>query len=205
MLMLSRTRAGRLLLLSALTLAAGTYAQSMNTNHIETATFGGGCFWCMEAVFQRIPGVISVASGYAGGTTENPTYKQVCTGDTGHAEVIQVQFDPQKLSYAKLLEFFWDGHDPTTLNRQGADVGTQYRSIILYSNAAQGAEAEKSKAEAQKHFLRPIVTQIVPLRKFYKAEAYHQNYYNDNPTQPYCSLTIRPKIEKLEKKLKSMH
>ena len=205
MLTLLKNHVGCLLLSSILTFAAGAHAQSMNTNQTEVATFGGGCFWCMEAVFQRIPGVISVASGYAGGKTENPSYKQVCTGETGHAEVIQIQFDPHKLSYAKLLEFFWDAHDPTTLNKQGNDVGTQYRSIILYSNDAQKLAAEKSKVEMQKNFSKPIVTQIVPLTKFYKAEAYHQNYYNDNSEQPYCSITIRPKIEKLEKKLKAMH
>src|SRR6185437_4290260 len=125
---------------------------SMNTNETEFATFGGGCFWCMEAEFQRIPGVIHVTSGFAGGRTENPTYKQVCTGDTGHAEVTQIEFDPKKISYAKLLNYFWDAHDPTTLNRQGADTGTQYRSIILYSNEAQKAAAEKSKAEAKSRF-----------------------------------------------------
>jgi peptide-methionine (S)-S-oxide reductase len=193
-----------LLLLGVMLGEAEGFSQTMNTNHNEVATFGGGCFWCLEAVFQRIPGVTFVASGYAGGKTANPTYKQVCSGETGHAEVIQIGFNPQKLSYGKLLEFFWDAHDPTTLNRQGNDVGTQYRSIILCSSAAQKATAEKSKAEAQKNFKRPIVTEIVPLTKFYKAESYHQNYYNDNSTQPYCDLTIRPKIEKLEKKLKEL-
>jgi peptide-methionine (S)-S-oxide reductase len=193
------------LLLALGLLAAGSmpgHSQTMNTNSIETATIGGGCFWCVEAVFQRIPGVKSVASGYAGGHTERPTYEQVCTGDTGHAEVIQLQFDPQKLSYEKLLEFFWEAHDPTTLNQQGHDVGTQYRSVIFYSNEAQKAVAEKSKAEAQKKFKKPIVTEIVPLKNFYKAEDYHQNYYNGHQSQPYCDATIRPKIEKLEKKLK---
>jgi peptide-methionine (S)-S-oxide reductase len=193
------------LLLTAILLGAGIpagWAQTMNTNHTEILTIGGGCFWCMEAVFQRIPGVKSVASGYAGGKTENPTYKQVCNGDTGHAEVIQLEFDPQKISYEQLLEFFWEAHDPTTLNYQGNDHGTQYRSIILYASDAQKAVAEKSKAAAQKNFKQPIVTEIVPLKKFYKAEAYHQNYFNDNSSQPYCSITIAPKIEKLEKKLK---
>ena len=174
----------------------------MNTNQTELVTFGGGCFWCMEAVFQRIPGVKSVVSGYAGGQKENPTYKEVCSGDTGHAEVIQLAFDPQKISCEKVLEFFWEAHDPTTLNRQGHDAGTQYRSIILYSSEAQRLAAEKSKAAAQKNFKSPIVTEIVPLKKFYEAERYHQNYYNDNSDQPYCSATILPKIQKLEKKLK---
>jgi len=172
------------------------------TNKTELATFGGGCFWCTEAIFQMVPGVKSVASGFAGGTKENPTYKEVCTGTTGHAEVIQVEYDPKVVSYEKLLETFWEAHDPTTLNRQGADTGTQYRSIILYSNDAQKTAAEKSKAEAQKQFSKPIVTEIVPLKKFYKAEDYHQDYYRNNPHAGYCQVVIRPKVEKFEKKLK---
>jgi peptide-methionine (S)-S-oxide reductase len=148
-----------------------------------------------------VPGVKSVASGYAGGTTENPTYKDVCSGGTGHAEVIQVEFDPKEVSYDKVLETFWQAHDPTTLNRQGADAGTQYRSIILYNSEAQKVAAEKSKAEAQKHFGRPIVTEIVPLKKFYKAEGYHQNYFRSNSDQPYCRAVILPKVQKFEKKL----
>jgi peptide-methionine (S)-S-oxide reductase len=196
--------AGCLLSLLGIWLAGETaaFAQSMNTNHTEFAYLGGGCFWCVEAVFQRIPGVISITSGYAGGTTENPSYEQVCTGTTGHAETTRIEFDPQKISYAKLLGYFWDAHDPTTLNQQGADVGTQYRSIILYSDDAQKAAAETSKAEAQKNFRKTIVTEIVPLKKFYPAEKYHQNYYNDNPDQGYCRVVIRPKVEKIEKKLK---
>jgi peptide-methionine (S)-S-oxide reductase len=173
------------------------------TNHTETATIGGGCFWCTEAIFKMLPGVKSVASGYAGGKKENPTYKDVCTGTTGHAEVIQVEFDPAVISYEKLLETFWEAHDPTTLNRQGADSGTQYRSIILYSSEAQKAAAERSKARAQAQFDRPIVTQIVPLTKFYKAEGYHQEYYRNNPDQAYCRIVIRPKVEKFESKLKA--
>jgi len=173
-----------------------------STNHTELATLGGGCFWCTEAIFQMLPGVRSVASGYAGGTKENPTYKEVCAGNTGHAEVIQVEFDPHAVSYEKIIETFWQTHDPTTLNRQGNDTGTQYRSIILYSNEAQKKAAEKSKAEAQKQFSSPIVTQIVPLTKFYKAEGYHQDYFRSNPSQPYCRAIIRPKVEKFEKKLK---
>jgi peptide-methionine (S)-S-oxide reductase len=149
-----------------------------------------------------LPGVKSVASGYAGGTRDNPTYKEVCTGNTGHAEVIQVEFDPAKVSLEKLLATFWEAHDPTTLNRQGHDSGTQYRSIILYANAAQKAAAEKSKAEAQKHFSQPIVTEIVELKKFYKAEDYHQDYYRLNGHAPYCQAVIRPKVEKFEKTLK---
>ena len=185
--------------------AAGGLAQTniMNNSdrHLATATLGGGCFWCTEAQYQLLPGVKQVTSGYAGGTKPNPTYKEVCTGETGHAEVVQVEFDPKVVSYEKILETFWEVHDPTTLNRQGADAGTQYRSIILYADESQRVAAEKSKAEAQKHFSRPIVTQIVPLAKFYPAEAYHQDYYRNNPQQGYCRAVIRPKIEKFEEKL----
>ena len=169
----------------------------------ETATLAGGCFWCLEAVYDQVQGVESVESGYTGGETDRPTYEQVCGEMTGHAEAVKITFDPAVISYRELLEIFFTIHDPTTLNRQGNDVGTQYRSIILYSNEAQKMAAEKSKAEMQKNFSKPIVTQIVPLTKFYKAESYHQNYYNENSEQPYCSITIRPKIEKLEKKLKA--
>jgi peptide-methionine (S)-S-oxide reductase len=171
-----------------------------STAKVETATFGGGCFWCGEAVFQRIPGVKSVTSGFAGGTTRNPSYQDVCTGQTGHAEVIQIQFDPSVISYDKLLEVFFEEHDPTTLNRQGNDVGTQYRSIILYSNPEQKAAAEKAKAEAARHFSKPIVTEIVPLTAFYPAEDYHQNYYNLHQTQSYCQFVIRPRLQKLIEK-----
>lgn len=174
------------------------------TNSIETATLGGGCFWCTEAIYQMLPGVKSVTSGYAGGTTENPTYKEVCSGTTGHAEVIQIAYDPKQVSYEKILETFWDAHDPTTLNSQGNDHGTQYRSVILYSSDAQKSAAEKSKAEAQKRFIKPIVTEIVPLKKFYKAEGYHQDYYRSNPDQPYCRAIIQPKVEKFEKKLEGV-
>ena len=164
----------------------------------QRLTFGGGCFWCIEAVFQRLKGVKSVASGYAGGDVPNPTYKQVCTGDTGHAEVVQLEFDPKEVSLETLLHVFWAAHDPTTLNRQGHDHGTQYRSIILFENDEQKAVAEKSKAEAQKEFKDPIVTQIVPLTTFYKAEAYHQDYFNNTGDQnPYCTVVIRPKLQKL--------
>lgn len=149
-----------------------------------------------------LPGVKSVTSGYAGGHTTNPTYKQVCEGTTGHAEVIQVEFDSGKISYEKILETFWEAHDPTTLNRQGNDFGTQYRSIILYHSPAQKAAAEKSKTDAQKNFSQPIVTEIVPLTTFYKGEAYHQDFYRNNPSQGYCRAIIRPKVEKFEKKLK---
>ena len=173
----------------------------MNTTHkTEIADLGGGCFWCMEAVFERLPGVISVASGFAGGHTDNPTYHEVCGGGTGHAEVTQIEFDPAKISYAKLLEVFWQAHDPTTLNRQGADEGTSYRSIILFRDKKQELLAEKSKLEAQKNFSSPIVTEIVPLKKFYKAEDYHQEYFDNNFNAPYCQVVIAPKLEKLEKK-----
>jgi peptide-methionine (S)-S-oxide reductase len=171
----------------------------MNTNKTESATFGGGCFWCMEAVFERLPGVKSVVSGFAGGHTANPTYEQVCAGDTGHAEVTQIEFDPAKISYEKLLDVFWQAHDPTTLNRQGADEGTQYRSIILYHSEAQKLAAEKSKAGAQKIFKHPIVTEIVPFAKFFKAENSHQEYYDNHSSAPYCQMVIAPKLEKLEK------
>jgi peptide-methionine (S)-S-oxide reductase len=183
--------------------AESTNSTTMNTtNSIELATVGGGCFWCTEALFQMLPGVKSVVSGYAGGKTENPTYKEVCEGNTGHAEVIQVEFDPKKISYEKILETFWEAHDPTTLNKQGPDSGTQYRSIILYHSPAQKAAAEKSMADAQKNFAQPIVTEIVPLTKFYKGEDYHQDFYQNNPNQGYCRAIIRPKVEKFEKKLK---
>jgi peptide-methionine (S)-S-oxide reductase len=174
-----------------------------STNKTELATLGGGCFWCTEALYQMLPGVKSVVSGYSGGHTENPTYKQVCAGDTGHAEVIQVEFDPKVISYEKILGAFWEAHDPTTLNRQGEDAGTQYRSVIFYHSEAQKAAAEKSKAAAQKQFAHPIVTEISPLTKFYAAEGYHQDYYRNNPNQGYCRVVIRPKVEKFEKKLKA--
>ncbi|MGA2244136.1 MAG: peptide-methionine (S)-S-oxide reductase MsrA [Verrucomicrobiota bacterium] len=167
-------------------------------NQTEIADLGGGCFWCMEAVFERLPGVISVTSGFAGGTTENPTYREVCTESTGHAEVTEIAFDPAKISYARLLEVFWQAHDPTTLNRQGADEGTSYRSIILYRDEKQKLIAEKSKLEAQKNFGNPIVTEIVPLKKFYQAEDYHQQYYDQNSSQGYCQMVIAPKLKKLE-------
>lgn len=170
------------------------------TNY-QKATFGAGCFWCVEAVFQRLEGVESVVSGYTGGKTENPTYKQICTGNTGHAEVIQVTFDSEKISYQDLLEVFWHTHDPTTLNRQGNDAGTQYRSAIYYHDDNQKQIAEQSKKEADNSgdFSDPIVTEITPIGTFYPAEDYHQNYYNENSYQPYCSFVITPKIKKLQK------
>ena len=172
------------------------------TNQIEVATLGGGCFWCMDAVFKLVPGVKSVTCGYAGGHTANPSYEQVCTGETGHAEVVQIKFDPKVVSYEKILDTFWHSHNPTTLNRQGADVGTQYRSIILYENEAQKAEATKSLKMEQAELSKPITTQIVPLKHFYRAEEYHQDYFSKNPDKAYCQLVIRPKVEKIEKRLK---
>ena len=170
----------------------------------ETATFGGGCFWCMEAVFERIAGVKKVTSGYAGGTVRRPTYEDVCTGLTGHAEVIQVEYDPDKISFEKLLQVFWIAHDPTTLNRQGPDFGTQYRSIILYRDEAQKEAARKSYEEmtAAGTFRNPIVTELVPLKVFYPAEAYHQNYYRRHRNDAYCQAEIVPKLRKLKLPLK---
>jgi peptide-methionine (S)-S-oxide reductase len=163
-----------------------------------TAVFGGGCFWCMDAVFQYVPGVIKITSGFAGGTEANPSYEEVCTGKSGHAEVIQITYDPAKVTYKQLLDLFWKAHDPTTLNRQGADHGTQYRSIILTDSPQQIAEAEASKKKAQAQFSDPIVTEIKPLTAFYPAEKYHQDYYRNNKdVNPYCQVVIAPKLKKL--------
>ena len=170
-------------------------SQPMKT---ETATLGGGCFWCVEAVYETLPGVIAVTSGYAGGQTENPTYEDICTGKTGHAEVVQIEYDPAKISFGRIVDLFWEAHDPTTLNRQGADTGTQYRSIILTSDDAQKTAAEESKARAQAKFKSPIVTEIVPLVKFYPAEDYHQDFYRENPMHPYNLAVTRPKLKKFE-------
>lgn len=173
----------------------------MSTNQLQKATFGGGCFWCVEAVFQRLKGVTAVESGYAGGKTTNPTYRDICSGTTGHAEVIQFTFDPAIIRFDDLLTVFWHTHDPTTLNRQGNDVGTQYRSVIFYHDEEQRKQAEASKKETDASDLwpDPIVTEISPLPEYYTAEEYHQNYYNDNPGQMYCSIVIPPKIAKLER------
>ena len=180
-------------------LAASLHAESepMKT---EKATLGGGCFWCVEAVYERLPGILSVTSGYAGGQTENPTYEQIGTGKTGHAEVVQIEYDPEKISYQKIIDLFWDAHDPTTLNRQGADVGTQYRSIILTASEDEARIAKESRDRAQGEFKSPIVTEIVPLEKFYPAEDYHQDFYRENPMHPYNMAVIRPKLEKLDEK-----
>lgn len=164
--------------------------------HVK-ATLAGGCFWCMEAVYKRISGVVSVTSGYAGGQDPNPTYKEVCTGRTGHAEAIQIAYDPTVISYEQILDLFWEAHDPTTLNRQGADVGTQYRSAIFYHNEEQKQKAQESKKKAQEKFADPIVTEITELDSFYPAEEYHQDYFDLNPQAGYCRVVIEPKLKKL--------
>ena len=169
----------------------------------DTAIFGAGCFWCVEAIFQRLKGVESIESGYTGGTVENPTYKQVCTGETGHAEVAKIIFNPDVISFNELLEVFWTTHDPTTLNQQGADIGTQYRSAVFYLNDEQKMQAEKSKSEiATQIWDGSIVTEITPLKKYYKEEDYHQNYFNQNSDQSYCRFVINPKLEKFRKKFR---
>ncbi|GAA4282368.1 peptide-methionine (S)-S-oxide reductase MsrA [Gaetbulibacter aestuarii] len=166
----------------------------------DVATFAGGCFWCTEAVFERLEGVEKVVSGYTGGQIKNPAYREICTGRTGHAEAVQIVYDPDKIYYTELLEIFFATHDPTTLNRQGNDVGTQYRSAIFYSDEHQKGAAEKfiSFLEEEKEFDAPVVTEIVPLKVFYKAEDVHQNYYDNNQSQPYCQFIINPKIKKLK-------
>jgi peptide-methionine (S)-S-oxide reductase len=179
----------------ALVLSLGfCFAEPMNEEH---AVLGGGCFWCVEAVYEGLPGVKSVVSGYAAGKTPNPTYEEICTGESGHAEVVKISFDPALISYEKILELFWDAHDPTTLNRQGADHGTQYRSIIIAQNAAQRDTAEKSKAAAQSRFRSPIVTEIVDFTEFFPAEGYHQDFAEKNPGHPYVRAVIDPKLRKI--------
>ena len=175
----------------------------MNEN-LELATFGAGCFWCVEAIFQRIDGVEKVVSGYSGGQVKNPTYKEVCQGTTGHAEVCQLSYDPDVVSFDELLEVFWQTHDPTTLNKQGNDVGTQYRSAVFYHNKQQKQLAVEYKKKLDKSgaFNAPIVTEIVGYKTMYVAEDYHQNYFNENGSQPYCSFVIQPKVDKLEKVFK---
>ena len=165
----------------------------------ETATFAGGCFWCIEEIFRQQPGVLNVTSGYTGGQVPTPSYREVCSGDTGHAEAVQIEFDPQKTSYNKLLAVSWDAHDPTQLNRQGADIGTQYRSAIFTHSATQAAAARAALDAQNKsgHFPKPIVTEIVPAGPFYPAENYHQEYYRLNKRAPYCQAVIRPKLKKL--------
>lgn len=182
---------------------------NMNTENslsekLDTATFGAGCFWCVEAIFQRLEGVEKLSSGYSGGDIKNPSYKEVCTGRTNHAEAVQILFDPSKISYDELLEVFWKTHDPTTLNKQGADEGTQYRSVIFYHNDNQREIAEnyKKKLNASGAWDKPVITEISAFKNFYIAEENHQNYFNENGNQPYCSYVIQPKIEKFEKVFK---
>ena len=185
-------------LIVALVLVGGfCFAEPMNE---ERAVLGGGCFWCVEAVYQSQPGIKAVVSGYAAGKNPNPTYEEVCTGQSGHAEVVEIAYDPAVISYEKILELFWDAHDPTTLNRQGADEGTQYRSIIIAQNPAQREVAEKSKATAQAKFRNPIVTEIVDFTEFFPAEDYHQDFSERNPGHPYVRAVIDPKLRKISGK-----
>ncbi|REJ75452.1 MAG: peptide-methionine (S)-S-oxide reductase [Acidobacteria bacterium] len=173
----------------------------MTNGSIETATVGGGCFWCTEAVYLALKGIEEVVSGYSGGQTENPTYQEVCTGATGHAEVVQVKFDSDEISFKEVLQIFFATHDPTTLNRQGNDVGTQYRSVVFYHSPEQRDIAEKLIAEIEKQaiFDDPILTEVVEFSKFYPAEDYHQNYFEKNPNQPYCTAVVAPKVAKFRK------
>ena len=189
-------------LLSAMSLlASASAADSAPSAKTESAIIGGGCFWCVEAQYKMLKGVKKVISGYAGGTVDNPTYKQVCNGDTGHAEVVEIQYDPALISFKDIIDLFWLAHDPTTLNQQGADIGTQYRSTIMYLNEEQKKIAEASMAEAQKDQADKIVTEIVPLKKFYPAEDYHQDYFANNPTAGYCRVVVGPKVAKFRQKL----
>lgn len=179
----------------------------MNTqSDLEIATFGSGCFWCTEAIFLNVEGVEKVESGYEGGKVKNPTYKEVCSGLTGHAEVVQLTFDPQVISYEELLQIFWKTHDPTTLNQQGADIGSQYRSVIFYHSEDQKSKAEyyKKRLEDEGAYDKPIVTEITSAEPFYKAENYHQNYYSLNSNAPYCTYVIQPKLEKFKKAFKAV-
>jgi len=188
------------LFVSVVLLALGNRTMNASqTNSTQFATLGGGCFWCLEALYETFDGVKSVTSGYAGGAKDNPTYKQVCSETTGHAEVVQIEFDPAKITYDQILEIFWDIHDPTTMNRQGPDSGSQYRSVILYHDEAQKKAAEKSKNVDQSTFGGKIVTDIQPLKKFWPAEDYHQDYFRKNPNAPYCAYVISPKLQKLQK------
>jgi peptide-methionine (S)-S-oxide reductase len=172
----------------------------MTNKQLETATLGAGCFWCVEAVFQQLKGVESVTSGYSGGHVKNPSYREVCNGTTGHAEAVQIKYDPDKISFEQILDVFWKTHDPTTLNRQGPDIGTQYRSAIFYHNEEQKRIAQESKEKMNQsgYFDDPIVTEIEPYENFYVAEDYHQDFYKNNPNQPYCRFRIDPKIDKLQ-------
>lgn len=177
---------------------------NQSNSGMDTATFGAGCFWCVEAQFQMLDGVISVSSGFSGGTVKNPAYREVCNGTTGHAEVCQIVYDPKKITYDELLAAFWQSHDPTQLNRQGNDVGTQYRSVIYYHSEEQKtlAESYKKQLNASGAWTKPIVTEISPIGPFYKADDYHQNYFNENGTESYCQFVIQPKVEKFKKVFK---
>jgi peptide-methionine (S)-S-oxide reductase len=188
-----------LILLIITTLFMNSFSEQ--NKNVEQATLGGGCFWCTEAIFLRLNGVEEVKSGYSGGKIKNPSYREVCTGRTGHAEVIQITFDPKIISFAEILEVFFATHDPTTLNRQGNDIGTQYRSVIFYHNEEQKKIAEKvlSLLEKDKVYDNPVVTEITPFSNFYLAEDYHNNYFEQNPAQPYCQFVIAPKVEKFQK------
>lgn len=196
-----------LFLISLFALSLNGFAQNSKTkssSNLETITLGGGCYWCVEAVYENLAGVKSVVSGFSGGKVANPTYEEVCTGTTGHAEVVQITYDKNITDINEIFKVFFTVHDPTTLNRQGADVGTQYRSVIFYKNDEQKKAAESIIAELNKAkaYSNPIVTKIEPIRAFYKAEDYHQNYYANNKNQPYCKMVIQPKIEKFEKVFK---
>ena len=191
------------LLLAAMTTAFGLNAADTPVPpKLESAVIGGGCFWCVEAQYKMLKGVKKVVSGYAGGHVKNPTYKEVCEGTTGHAEVVRVDYDPSVITFRDVIDLFWDAHDPTTLNRQGNDRGPQYRSIILYTSDEQKKIAEESKTYAQTIIKDPIVTEIVPLEIFYPAEDYHQDYFTNNPYQGYCQAVVRPKVSKFKEKLK---
>jgi len=201
-----------IMLLTGASCAQQKYSENPSTMNdltgkaeLTLATFGNGCFWCTEAIFQQLKGVSKVVSGYAGGKIKKPTYKEVCSGLTGHAEVIQITYNPKVIGYPELLEVFWQTHDPTTLNRQGADVGTQYRSVVFYHTEEQKrlAETYKKKLDESGAFDYPIVTEISPLSEYYQAEDYHQNYYNLNGNAPYCSYVIQPKIDKFKKVFKA--
>lgn len=179
-----------------------TEVPPMSQGKEEVATLGGGCFWCVEAIYQEVEGVRSVESGYSGGTVPNPTYEQVCRKDTGHVEVVQVHFDPSVIPFRDILEIFFLTHDPTTMDRQGADVGPQYRSVVFYHDEEQRRVAEEARKAAAEHWKDPIVTKIEPFTNYYPAEAYHQDYYSNNPAQPYCSFVIGPKIKKFREKFR---
>jgi peptide-methionine (S)-S-oxide reductase len=174
-----------------------------NAARADSIVLGGGCFWCLDAAYKLLPGVTHIACGYSGGSVDNPTYPQVCTEETGHAEVVKIDYDPKVTSLAKVLDYFWHVHNPTQVGGQGNDMGSQYRSIILYASPAQKDAAEKSRAEAQKAYSDPITTEIVPLAKFWQAEDYHQDYFEKHPDEGYCSVVIRPKVDKLKHMLDS--